>query len=51
MPDFDNVDLAIIAIAIICIYAMYKGGMENIIENCILVIASLATGKAINKRK
>lgn len=50
MPDFDNVDLAIIAIAIICLFAMYKG-MENTVENCILVIASLATGKAINKRK
>ena len=48
-PDFDDVDLAIIAATIICIIAIFKG-YDNIVENCVLVIASLATGEKIRKK-
>ena len=47
--DFENVDLAILALTTICVYAMFKG-MDNVVENCILVIASLATGKGLRKK-
>jgi len=50
MPDFDNIDLAIFAMTVICIIALFKG-LDNVVENCVLVIASLATGREIGKRK
>jgi len=55
--DFDNVDLAIIFIGLIClgfsVPHLLKGGnvseLSNLIGQCVLAIAALATGKQAGK--
>lgn len=45
LPDF-NKNLVTIVLTVICIYAMTRG-LDNMAENCIIIIASLATGERV----
>lgn len=55
MADYDDKDLAIIAVFIIAVVALtgqaFGTGMDavSLARDCILVLGSVATGKALNR--